>query len=176
MLNGTRRSILLGIALVFFFNTCLFGVLFTGELYFHKLEQLQNLSQRNGQTLTMVIASSIVDGSTDEFHWKKDWEFEYKGEMYDVVTSEKSGDKYVFVVKHDRKEEKILRKAKRQAEHERKQRQAEAKKNLKVNLVYTGLVKFDFSNNQSTERNIPQRQPVICESHRTLPDPPPWIG
>lgn len=176
MLTGARKAVVLGIALVFFFNTCVFGVLFTSELYWHKLDQLRSLNSAHGSIEQMIIPAEVAEGNKPDFFWKKNWEFSYKGEMYDVVSSTKTGDKYVMIVKHDTKEEKLIRKAQRQAEQERKSREEQAKKNLKVNLIIasdnvTALPVLVYS-----ERNIPQRQPVICESHRTLPDPPPWIG
>lgn len=176
MLSTSRKATILGIALVFFFNTCVFGVLFTAELYWHKSEQMRELGSHSESVQEMILPASVVDGNTGEFLWKKNWEFSYKGEMYDVVSSEKSGDEYVMLVKHDTKEEKLLRKAKRQAEHERKAREEQAKKNLKVNVIISTDNQIALPVIVFSERNIPQRQPVICASHRTLPDPPPWIG
>ncbi len=176
MLSTGRKATILGIALVFLFNTCVFGVLFTAELYWHQSEQLRELGSHSESVQELILPASVVDGESDEFQWKKNWEFSYKGEMYDVVSSEKSGDNYIMLVKHDTKEEKLLRKAKRQAEHDRKEREEQAKKNLKVNLIISSVNESTLPVIVFSERNIPQRQPVICESHRTLPDPPPWIG
>lgn len=176
MLTNARKAVVLGIALVFFFNTCVFGVLFTGELYWHKLDQLRTLNSGHGSIEQMIIPAEVAEGNSPDFFWKKNWEFSYNGEMYDVVSSRKTGDKYVMLVKHDTKEEKLLRKAQRQAEHERKTREEQAKKNLKVNLIIASDNVVALPVLVYSERNIPQRQPVICASHRTLPDPPPWIG
>jgi hypothetical protein len=176
MLTNARKAVVLGIALVFFFNTCVFGVLFTVELYWHRLDQLRSLNSGHGSIEQMIIPAEVAEGSSPDFFWKKNWEFSYYGEMYDVVSSRKTGDKYVMLVKHDTKEEKLLRKAQRQAEQERKSREEQAKKNLKVNLIIASDNETSLPVLVYSEREIPQRQPLICESHRTLPDPPPWIG
>jgi hypothetical protein len=176
MLSAVRKTTVLTLALVFFFNTCAFGVLFAAEIHWHQLEQFKELSLKKENTQQMVLPAELVENGGAQFQWKKNWEFCYNGEMYDVVTSVKNGDSYTMLVKHDTKEEKLIRKAERQAEHERKARESQAKKNLKVNILIADVHQYTLPSLIFSERNIPQRQPVICASHRTLPDPPPWIG
>jgi hypothetical protein len=50
-----------------------------------------------------VLSFSILEAN-NVLHWEKPDEFEYKGEMYDVISMKQMNDSVIYVCYHDKKE------------------------------------------------------------------------
>lgn len=125
--------------------------------------------------MELRIDETLVEHHNSEFAWKKDWEFQYHGEMYDVVDSHKEGTTWVFACKHDTKEEILKNRATREAKRNQQDRETQAKKNFKVGSDYVTVScdKLNFTASSTIPvRNTSQEFSV---AHRSVPHPPPWV-
>jgi hypothetical protein len=58
--------------------------------------------------ITFTFSKNILEEEIKDFKWIKDWEFRYKGEMYDIIKTEYIGDSIVYHVFHDLKESALF--------------------------------------------------------------------
>lgn len=161
---------------LFVFNSCLFGVILAAELYLHQLKTSSNLHSSEEEVSELRISKSIVEHGNQDFVWIKNWEFQFHGEMYDIVKSHIENEEYVFNVKHDKKEDIIRRHAEREAKHNNDTRDSRSKKNVKVAGEY--FYKLEYS---IWSIGLPIASKIfyngdITVAHRSLPDPPPWLS
>lgn len=161
--------------MVFVFNTCVFGVLLTARLHFHQYAQSTKPRSKK-PVIELVIPAAIVETQNAEFEWVKDWEFRYHGEMYDIEHSRKSGTDWVFACKHDSKEDHIRKQIEREKNQQEQQRDSRSKKNFKVGSDYFACSFELLIPHHYDARNIPVCASALRSPHRSLPDPPPWIG
>lgn len=171
-----KSAVLLTLLTVFFFNTSLFGVALSTELYLHQLAQQEKIrNKKHKDIIELRIPKVLVENSNYEFQWEKSWEFRWHGEMYDIEDSRLEGDTWVYFVKHDSKEDILRKKMERHAQDETNKRNSQSKKNLKSGSEF--FERFDYT------VMIPFSGIVVsCEqksfrvaAHPTVPDPPPWL-
>lgn len=168
-------SVAFGLLLVFVFNTCLFGVALSVILHLHKTEAHTSLHQPSKEVMELRISADVIEHPSAVFHWEKEWEFEYRGEMYDVVDSRKEGDVYVYACKHDSREEILKKRADREAKRNTDNRDTQSKKHLKLGGEYLPVthapafpVVHELIHGWKTIL-------VSSVSQREVPDPPPWV-
>lgn len=61
----------------------------------------------------LMLLTFAKDKAPGLLHWKHDWEFEYDGQMYDVVKKYDKGDSLSYLVFWDYEETKVKRKLSR---------------------------------------------------------------
>ena len=81
-----------------------------GWLAYHRemvREQLEHELYLTADESKLVTLTFSVSDSKTELEWEHDREFEYKGQMYDVVSSKSTTDSITYIVIWDRAETKI---------------------------------------------------------------------
>lgn len=160
---------------MFVFNTCVFGLFLSARLHFHHYAQ-QSQPKSKKPVIELRIPAVLVESHNNEFVWVKDWEFRFHGEMYDIEHSYKADDVWVFACKHDTKEDKIRKQIERENKQQNEQRDSRSKKNFKVGSDYFTCT-FELLIPQTYQaRNIPVCASALNIAHRSIPDPPPWVG
>lgn len=74
------------------------------EILRERVQQSLRSETSEENLCVLTFSSSDIDG---KLVWKDHKEFSYKGEMYDVVRTEKSGDKISYYCWHDVEETKL---------------------------------------------------------------------
>lgn len=171
-----RTAVLLALLAVFFFNTCVFGTVLSAKLYVHQQEQLEKIrNKKHKNIIELRIARELVELPNMQFQWKKDWEFCWQGEMYDIEESFLDGDVWVFAVEHDTKEDLLRRKMDRNAQDETNKRNTQLKKNLKCGSEYFETIEYTIAT-CAHEAALPGTvQPSLAVAYRSIPHPPPWF-
>jgi hypothetical protein len=176
MPSRLRSAAILCLLAVFFFNTCVFGLALSAELYLHQRTQLEKIkNKKHKDILELRIDRSLIELRNEQFQWEKDWEFRWQGEMYDIEDSYLDGNMWVFHVKHDTKEDMLRKKMERHAQDENTKRNSQLKKNLKGSEYFEPerelILTFHI-------QNADKSQPLLITSsaHPSLPDPPPWLS
>lgn len=76
-----------------------------------------NSQLRKGKYKKKLVELEIYKGlDAAQMHWKKPHEFEYRGNMYDVVDKTELKDRFVYLCYHDKKETKIDQKFKKESQ------------------------------------------------------------
>jgi hypothetical protein len=161
---------------LFLFNVCIFGIVLSARLHFHQLSEESKRHKSPKEVVELRIPAALVDSPNEEFQWMKNWEFRYRGEMYDIVESHREGNMWVFACKHDTKEDMLRKHMERQAQDNNAERNSQSKKNLKIVgefITYASplpLCRISFA------CSIPESAERMTSAHRSIPDPPPWFG
>lgn len=66
-------------------------------------------SIKNGLAISELLLLKFSKTEAQNLKWEHDEEFEYHGEMYDVIQMHESADSIGYLVWHDKKESKINR-------------------------------------------------------------------
>jgi hypothetical protein len=176
MPSRLTSAFLLILLAVFFFNTCVFGVALSTELYLHQQAQLEKIkNKKHKDIIELRISRELVETANAQFQWKKDWEFCWQNEMYDIEESHLEGDEWVFFVKHDTHEDKLRKKMERHAQDETTKRDTQSKKNLKCGSEFFERIEFCVFNTDERIQGQTEAASSYTVAHRSLPDPPPWL-
>lgn len=62
---------------------------------------------QNGRIETIKISKEALKNKSVDFAWIEDYEFSYRGKMYDVVKTLEDEENFTFFCVHDEKEEEI---------------------------------------------------------------------
>ncbi len=171
-----KSAVLLAFCAVFFFNTSVFGVVLSAELYVHQLAQLEKIKKKKHKDIIELrIDKQLVESRNEQFQWEKDWEFRWLGEMYDIEDSFLDGETWVFFVKHDTKEDMLRKNMDRHAQDENTKRNAQLKKNLK-GTEYFEQVAFVVQLYTEAILQSPEPESNLGSIHSVIPDPPPWLS
>lgn len=169
--------VLLTLLAVFFFNVCVFGLILSTELYLHHEAQLDKIkNKKHKEVIELRIDRKLTETWNAQFQWEKSWEFCWNGEMYDIEDSYLEGDVWVFMVKHDTKEDILRKKIERSAEDETNKRNTQSKKNLKCGSEYFERFEFGMIINVPLLQFNGESATGLMIAHRALPDPPPWVS
>lgn len=76
------------------------------ESIMHKEYVRNNMLSDISEEEKCILQFSIHDAKNN-LHWEKPDEFEYKGEMYDVISSKQIRDSVIFICYHDKKESRL---------------------------------------------------------------------
>lgn len=176
MPSRLKSAFLLSLLAVFFFNTCVFGVVLSTELYLHQQAQLDKIkNKKHKDIIELRIDKQFVESRNEQFQWEKDWEFRWQGEMYDIEDSYLDGNTWVFFVKHDTKEDMLRKKMDRHAQDENTKRNSQLKKNLKGSEFFEEYILpvhvLNYVQVYSTEPVF-----IYRTVHPSIPDPPPWVS
>lgn len=177
MPSRLTSTILLTLVAVFFFNTSVFGVVLSTELYLHQQAQLEKIrNKKHKDILELRIAQELVESCNEQFQWEKDWEFRWQGEMYDIEDSYVDGNTWVFFVKHDTKEDMLRKKMDRHAQDENTKRNKELKKNLKAGSEFFERHEFQICSYKRSLEEHAKPVAFFISIHRSISDPPPWLS
>ena len=88
-----------------------------GGLYVNINEAKSEAAQRINDKDLATLTISDAEFASGKASYLNDNEFRYNGNLYDVSTSVRNGDKVTFKVLHDEKEEGLLSKLKETVEH-----------------------------------------------------------
>lgn len=171
-----RTAVLLALLAVFFFNTCVFGTVLSARLYLHQQAQAEKIKTKKHKNLIELrIDRALVESPNAQFQWKKDWEFCWEGEMYDIEESHLEGNVWVFAVEHDTKEDILRKKMERHSQDETNKRNTQSKKNLKCGSEYFERVEYNIVSTayEPIPSGTVQSSPAVA--HRSVPHPPPWF-
>ncbi len=83
--------------------SCITAIWFQGQIYLARESAKSHIMQGNEKKVSITLKFSIADAG-NLLEWEHEKEFEYKGEMYDVIALEYFSDSIAYQCYHDKKE------------------------------------------------------------------------
>lgn len=140
----------------------------------HKFEKWK---EGNEKIIDLRITLAEINAPSSTFRWVKDDEFMFNGRMYDVVSSKKENDSFIFKCHDDTKEGALYKKLEEQNAQDENLPGKHKRIALKKGIEYDHAA-FNFScvsHYSSTQHTatVELFAPVVF---RAVASPPPWLG
>ncbi len=176
----TKRYILASILLVsLVIPFCIIFLWFQGQLFFAS-EQARAFINRDHEKKEWVWLKFSVKEAEETLQWEHSKEFEFKGEMYDVIESFFAGDSVTYCVYHDKRESQIKKKLKsfvtefiRHGHTSDKQKQHTT--HFFKSLYVSAVTNVSFCDVEKRKKNNPAGSVMMLSGYiKGPPSPPPW--
>jgi hypothetical protein len=109
-----KKALVFSLLILFLFNSIGYYFLFELNKYMARKEMKAAIQRNPAKMIILTIADAENDRDFCRIDKK---EFRYKGEMYDIVRENKTGQKTVFTCLHDTKESRLFAGLKREAQN-----------------------------------------------------------
>lgn len=104
-----KRAVAILMLLVLSYQFFGAGFVYHVWLYSVKHQVKENLEHDPpGEQTLLKLPAAWEEDPPDDFTWHEEHEFRYRGQMYDVMRTERHGDQIWYYVHHDRAETRLL--------------------------------------------------------------------
>lgn len=172
-----KKIVSAAVLLVFLFNTMGYYVVFKCSQYLVKRDMSEQL--RTGMFHPDLVLLKIIHPEKNKaFRQMGAREFSWRGRMFDVVVTRKSGDTTLFYCLHDKKEERLIagyRDYQRVADSQGSSKKQSPFRSLVQNLIIQALIQEQpsYTGRQATTFNFGRSQLSPVEGYLATPSPPP---
>ncbi len=176
------NSLLIGLLLLILFHSEFHLIMFEGleVKYKREIRKMIKSGIPEENLITFTFSKNILEEEIKDFKWIKDWEFRYKGEMYDIIKTEYKGDSIVYHVFHDLKESALFSNLQKHFIDYFSSNREKGKELLSVTQNYSKYYLYPFTENfliaksEEQQYNSQKTQNIIYLASIVF-DPPPEV-
>ncbi|MDZ7773074.1 MAG: hypothetical protein U5K31_10110 [Balneolaceae bacterium] len=104
-----KRAVTILLLLVLTYQFFGAGFVYNVWLYSVKQQVKENLEREHPDERSLLkLPAAWEEDPPDDLQWHHEKEFRYRGQMYDVIRTERHGDQIWYYVHHDRAETRLL--------------------------------------------------------------------